>query len=513
MRTLLPLLPWIVAGALSAAAGEARSPNAAQEVAPFVDELTRAVVYVDLKRAEVDRVLDLAVPIVPQAAFYQTPLRAELNEAWAALRAAGIERLYVVVSLADLPRQPWFAVAPCPNHLDAKALASQLPGDLPKRLGAWRALTVERLDGAGSGSVLFLGLDETVNRLKQGRAEPRPELAAALAATGDAPVRAVFLPTDDDRRVVEELVPTLPDWLGGGPSTVLTRGLRWAAARVDLKPQPSLRLVIESASPEAAEALRARCSEFLARSGNAEPLLPEVAGRGLTLTLDRPGGGLEALQALISPPLTRAAIDRTSKEQLRALGLAMHSWYDTYRSLPAQASYDPDGRPLLSWRVLLLPFLGHDTARLYRRFHLDEPWDSEHNRGMIAEMPALYAMPGSKAAHQGRTCYVRPVGASTSCPDSRAITFRDVTDGTSNTLMIVEVDDEHAVPWTEPEDLPFDPDNPARGLGGHVEGTARAVFCDGAVHVLNDLLTDPSRASQLKALFTRNGGEVVGTID
>jgi len=513
MRTLLPLLPWIVAGALSAAAGEARSPNAAREVAPFVDELTRAVVYVDLKRAEVDRVLDLAVPIVPQAAFYQTPLRAELNEAWAALRAAGIERLYVVVSLADLPRQPWFVVAPCPNNLDAKALASQLPGDLPKRLGTWRALTVERLAGADSRSVLFLGREETSTRLKQGPGEPRPELAAAFAATGDAPVRAVFLPTDDDRRVFEELMPTLPDWLGGGPSTVLTRGLHWAAARVDLDPPPSLRLVIESASPEAATALRDQCGKLLARSSEAGPLVPEVVDRRLTFTLDKPGGGLQALQDRISGPITRYAIDRTAEEQLRALGLAWHDWHDTHLSILPQANYDADGRPLLSWRVHVLPYLDRDAQRLYKQFHLDEPWDSEHNRPMIRKMPAVYAMPGSNVAHLGHTCYVRPVGESTTCPGSRTITFRDISDGTSNTVLIVEVDDEHAVPWTKPEDLPFAPDNPARGLGGHVEGTARSVFCDGSVRLLKNLLIDPSRASQLKALFTRNGGEIVGTVD
>ncbi|HUT89457.1 MAG TPA: DUF1559 domain-containing protein [Thermoguttaceae bacterium] len=512
MRTVLPLLMLTVAGNLSLPAEGAPSP--AQGVAPFVDELTRAVVYVDLARAEVDRLMDLAVPIVPQAAFYETPFRAELDEARAVLRAAGIDRLYVVISLADLPQQVWFLVAPCTDNLDAEALASQLPADLPKRLRGSARLTVERLDRADSGSVLFIGPEDALTRLKRNRPKPRPELAAAFATAGDAPVRAVFVPTDDDRRVVEELVPILPDWLGGGPSTVITRGLRWAAVRVDLEPEPSLRLVIESASPETTEALRRQWAKILARWGRAEPFLPEVVDRRLTLTLDKPGGGLEALQTLISPPLTREAVDRTVREQLRALGLAMHNWYDAHRSLPAQASYDADGRPLLSWRVHVLPYLGRrEAARLYQQFHLDEPWDSEHNRELIKKMPDVYAMPGSKTARQGRTCYVRPVGESTSCPGSQPITFPDVTDGTSNTVLIVEVDDEHAVPWTKPADLDFDPENPARGLGGHIEGTARSVFVDGGPRLLKNLLTDPGRVSQLKAIFTRNGGEVVRSVD
>jgi hypothetical protein len=513
MRTILHLLLLTLVGGVPATAEEAPRPIPAEQVAPFVDDLTRAVVYADLARADVDRLMDLAVPLVPQAAFYETQLRAEFEQGRAALRAAGIEHVYLVISLADLPRQPWFVVAPCPDNLDAEALAAQLPADLPKRLGGSRRLAVERLEGGASGSVLFIGLEDTLTRLQRERPKPRPELAAAFGAAGDAPVRAVFLPTDDDRWVLDELVPTLPDWLGGGPSTVLARGLQWAAARVDLEPELSLRLVIESADPEAAGALRQQWSKILAHWGEAEPLLPEVAGRRLTLALDKRGGGLETLRNLISPPLTRQAIDHTAREHLRALGLAMHNWHDTHKSFPAQANYDAAGRPLLSWRVHVLPYLGRDAQRLYEQFHLNEPWDSEHNRELIRKMPDVYAMPGSKAARRGRTCYVRPVGPSTSCPGSRAISFPDIPDGSSLTVMIVEVDDEHAVIWTKPEDFDFDPQNPAKGLGGHIEGTARAVFCDGAPHVLSRLLTDPDRQDQLQAIFTRNGGERVPAID
>jgi hypothetical protein len=513
MRTVFALLLLTLLGGLPVAVEAAPKPPAEVEVAPFVDQFTRAVVCVDLARADVDRLMDLAVPIIPQAAFYETPLRAEFGQVWATFRAARIERLYLVIGLADLPRQPWFVVAPCPDNLDAEALASQLPADLPKRLGGSRRPAVERLDRPNAGSILFIGHEDALTRLKRDPPKPRPELAAAFAATGDAPVRAVFLPSDDDRRVVEELVPTLPDSLGGGPSTVLTRGLGWAAMRVDLDPHTSVRLVIESAGPEAAETLRRQWAKILSQWDRAEPLLPEIAGRRLTLTLDQPGGGLEALQSLISPPLTREAIDLTVRERLHAIGLAIHNWHDGHRTLPTQASYDANGRPLLSWRVHVLPHLGRDTRKLYEQFRLDEPWDSDHNRALIPKMPDVYAMPGSKTARQGRTCYLRPVGESTSCPGSQQIDLSHVRDGTSNTLFLVEVDDEHAVIWTKPEDLDFDPENPAKGLGGHIEGTARSILCDGAPLLLKDLITDPNRAADLNALFTRNGGEAVRPVD
>ena len=84
---------------------------------------------------------------------------------------------------------------------------------------------------------------------------------------------------------------------------------------------------------------------------------------------------------------------------------------------------------------------------------------------------------------------------------------------TGNTVLVVEVDDEHAVIWTKPDDLNFDLDNPGKDLGGSIPGTARAVFCDAHPHVLRNLLTDPNRVNQLKGIFTRNGGENVHPVD
>jgi hypothetical protein len=98
------------------------------------------------------------------------------------------------------------------------------------------------------------------------------------------------------------------------------------------------------------------------------------------------------------------------------------------------------------------------------------------------------------------------VGEATSCPGRQPVAFRDITDGTGNTVMIVEVDDEQAVVWTKPQDWAFDPAHPAKHLGGHVPGTTWSVFCDGAPHMLEELLAGPQ---QLKSVFTRNGGEVL----
>src|SRR5690606_13567468 len=93
----------------------------------------------------------------------------------------------------------------------------------------------------------------------------------------------------------------------------------------------------------------------------------------------------------------------TSSINLKQQGIGLHNFHDTFGQLPAAYNTDKDGKPLLSWRVGLLPFL--EEGALYNEFHLDEPWDSDHNKKLIARMPAVYRSPNSKAP-AGKTIYL-----------------------------------------------------------------------------------------------------------
>jgi hypothetical protein len=158
----------------------------------------------------------------------------------------------------------------------------------------------------------------------------------------------------------------------------------------------------------------------------------------------------------------------------------------------------------LSWRVLILPYV--EAGELYKQFHLNEPWDSPHNRTLIEKMPPVYRCPGSKLKEIGRTNYVVPVGPETVFFGRKGTPLKDITDGVSNTIMIVECDDQRAPIWTKPDDLPFDPKNPAQGLGRlFAPGGFDAAFCDGSVRFL--LPSMPADA--LRAMFTKAGGEPV----
>ena len=190
---------------------------------------------------------------------------------------------------------------------------------------------------------------------------------------------------------------------------------------------------------------------------------------------------------------------------LKMLSIAMHNFHQANQHFPVPVNSSKDGKPLLSWRVYLLPYVGEDA--LFKQFHLDEPWDSPNNRTLIEKMPAVYRLPVSKT-ERGRTNYLLPVGNGAAFETDKQTAVRDIRDGLSNTIMIVEADDEHAVIWTKPEDWQFDPNDPAKGLGRFFLGSFQAAWCDGSVSYFT-WPKEPKDITRLRAFFTRDGHEVV----
>jgi hypothetical protein len=180
----------------------------------------------------------------------------------------------------------------------------------------------------------------------------------------------------------------------------------------------------------------------------------------------------------------------------------MQMYHDMNKRFPAPASFGPHGEPLLSWRVHILPYLGEKS--LYQQFHLNEPWDSPHNRALAARMPNVYRSPASKPKSPEETNYLLAVGDGAGFASQRDTpTFAEIRDGTSLTILAVEANGDHAVVWTKPGDLPFDPNHPDRGLGGVYPDGFLAAFFDGSV----SLLDFPQDRGNLRALFTRAGGD------
>ncbi len=233
-------------------------------------------------------------------------------------------------------------------------------------------------------------------------------------------------------------------------------------------------------------------------------------------------------EAVVDKAIDKAddARDRVAvTTSLKQIGLAMHEYSDRNGTLPAN-SYDAAGKPLLSWRVHILPFI--EQQALYSQFRPDEPWDSPLNRTLLARMPKTYATPdeGAGRAPLGTTTYYRgfamPGAVMETKPGNRnanlnfpggadrpaGTRFAQVTDGLSNTLLCVEAGE--AVEWTKPDDLTWTPDRPVPPLGGNraKSDVFVALFGDGFVRPLKRRITP----DQLKAAVTYAGNEFV-TLD
>jgi hypothetical protein len=202
-----------------------------------------------------------------------------------------------------------------------------------------------------------------------------------------------------------------------------------------------------------------------------------LAGAGIFAWQKSHAGPFEPQAQAEKPDMDPAR--QKSLTNMKSILLAFHNYCSANGHFPPAAIYGPDGEPKLSWRVALLPFL--EQGALFDEFNLNEPWDSPHNKALIARMPEVFNTPSSPTP--AGTTRIRAFGGRNTIFAGRTGTsIAAMTDGTSNTLAIVAAND--PAPWTRPGELTFIPgqvrpvlDNPdERGvLVGPVDGTARYI--------------------------------------
>ncbi|MDA7874540.1 DUF1559 domain-containing protein [Rhodopirellula sp.] len=267
-------------------------------------------------------------------------------------------------------------------------------------------------------------------------------------------------------------------------------------------------LQVATAGMDNNDPIAAASQQYMKRLADrtVEAVTPTQSGREVVMkgTLDYSMTTNGVLVGMLLPAVqsARAAARRmSSMNNMKQIGLAMHNHHAAYRKLPGNI-VDPTGKPLLSWRVKILPFI--DQQNLYQQFHLDEPWDSEHNITLVNRMPNIYAHP-EFANKPGMTIYQRPRGPKLIMNSDTGRSFREILDGTSNTIMAVETPPNAAVAWTKPEDISISLDNPKSKLFETKRLGINVLMGDGAVRFLgNDL-----DASTLKSILTAQGGEVL----
>ena len=204
-----------------------------------------------------------------------------------------------------------------------------------------------------------------------------------------------------------------------------------------------------------------------------------------------------------------AARRNACMNDLKNVGLALQEYQMQYRSFPPAYVADATGKPMHSWRVLILPFMNDpQLTALYQQYKFDEPWDGPNNSLLVHRVKAPYHCPSSEEPNS-MTNYVAVVGMQTAWPLDKSVRPSDIKDGISNTIMVVEVAGS-TINWMEPRDLSFveatqgiDPPHTGPRITSRHVGGVNALFADASVRFLDDT-TDPQALAEM---CTIAGGE------
>ncbi len=184
----------------------------------------------------------------------------------------------------------------------------------------------------------------------------------------------------------------------------------------------------------------------------------------------------------------------------------MLNYHDIYGSFPPASIADANGKPMHSWRVLILPWM--EYKELYNQYDFSEPWDSPNNIKLLDKMPRSFACPSWHDSTTNLTSYVAMTGPGTIFPADHTTKIADITDGTSNTLIVVEVANVN-IPWTAPQDLDVRTmsvrinDTKRPGISSKHPGGSHVVFADCSTRFARESITPEN----LRALCTIAGGE------
>jgi len=367
------------------------------------------------------------------------------------------------------------------------------PGSLPPQVMATFQPTIT----LGKGQLVLAGMTSGAERALADGPHWQPT-GAFVPVLRRLPAGLVFLNISDPRDGMPELIESLPTVM-----QQVNAGLAQAQAQAGNRSQRNGLRVDPDKVPRAGELKRLLFPSSMALSVNREGASLVLRDSIPSVASPATGGVLVALLLPAVQSAREAARRAQCVNNLKQIGLAMHNYASANGGFPRPAVTDKQGKPLLSWRVTILPYI--EQQGLYNKFKLDEPWDSPHNQALLKEMPSTYLCPSRAQVEPFATTYQVFTGKGALFESGTDMRLAAITDGTSNTLMVVEATKE--VPWTKPDDLPFDPAAAPSfvGAGSSHPGGFDALFADGSVRFLKNTIN----LSVFRSLITRAGGEVI----
>ena len=450
----------------------------------FTNANTIAVVRLHVAAMDDDLLQSTFATALPTNNAGRTALFATVKPILDSFREAKVQDVYLVFTLSDplntMPR----VVVPDSESWDAEPLLALLRRkqgqDMPVRSrdGATVLGGLESQDSADSDSADF-------------------EFHSAPSA--EHPIFGVLRLNANQRRALSELAPKLPPILGGGSTKELVQAVRSvqfssnltadSAGQLDLLVANKTELdkveeVCRGLTHDAVQGLQSALQTRLLDNVFAVTALPDTNCVQVRLT----EAGTRAF-AQHFDNLANRRLAYVAENRLKQMGLAYHNFHSAYGRV-LSIDHDADGEASgLSWRVRILPFIGEQE--LWQAFHMDEPWDSPHNRKLISRMPVVFRDPASALpVTAGRSNWVAPSSAKTLWPPQNSIEPEMSLESLQNTILFVGVADEKAPVWTKPEPFTFDRENPQSSFGD-LAGRKRLVTMGNAlVRELTDDETD-----------------------
>jgi hypothetical protein len=421
------------------------------------------------------------------------------------LKQAGVHRGYVIASPASIIRGSPVVVLPCDQPDDLQSILESfaknhlLPASIAPSLLSITSVPSSEPNGQ---SFVLLGTGQAVQRAIETAKTLRPDFEGPLDARNHlAHTMIVSLAPETRRDLIAFWPARMPTSF---PVQFSPRGMIEDIARIvisaELSPKPALQVQVTTENKEAAERVRKTLETSLALTGPIiQNIVIEFDGNDIHLSAD-----MQPLLA-IAGPLAGVAASPVMKQEkmnsLKQIGLAIHHYTSANRHLPPRCFTDPAGNPLHSWRVAILPFL--EQRAVYDSLNLKEPWNSPANQNAGAIMIPIYA---NDAAGLDRTTLRAPVmNGSLWQGNGPPKQSRDITDGTSNTIAVIDAPKSAATAWANPEPWIISAEDPMSDIFGDRE-TFTALFLDGSVRTFKKSEMTNER---LRAMFTIAAGDEI----
>lgn len=471
------------------------SNAAASEIDPYLEKSTIAVAQLDLSRFDLPgttKLMQNELPeIIPPQAF--TGVQLVGNGILQSLRDIGVTRVYATFSTIEVTSGQLAVIVP--TSKTAK-VSEQLDTILAMLPAAWGYKT-----HAGKGAVIVT-TESVWKRLATEPKAARPELVTALDQTISESVTVTLNVREDLSKAIanawpEHLPKESPIELS--PKAIM-QDVHTLQLAMQTPPELKMKVTAVCRNSSASERIAALTNQLFEKF-NLNPL--KCIASESEASVSASGG---ALTAIVRRAASRAAINAANLQQsnhLKQVILAVHNFHSAHEAFPPRMTVSEQGKPLLSWRVFLLPYLGQQA--LYKAFHLDEPWDSPHNLLLLERIPVPYQSQQFPELKRGQTLVQMPLYPDSTWAgrENRMLSFKDVTQNASETICFVIAPREKAVPWTKPDDLTLGSISLIPDLFGSQESSLFA-FIDGSVQTLAKTINE----TELKKMLTHTSSEV-----